>query len=292
MAFAWMVYAVYAESIKVTAVFDDLDIYSKNLKVVFKGVKLGRTIKMYLSDNGETTIVVMRIKLRSLKLPDNVYAKLRVRNEKEYIEIVYPKTPSEVLLHDDDVILGKKGLSVISYINSQAESGSIDELKERLFDTIISAGGMLNALTDLIITGNTMLSDMRPSLKICSKNLENVTKNLEYTTKKIAKSTDSDKLASSTFNIEQTTKNIETATKNLDVAAKNIADLTCLAKTETISLIDSTMENVNKSSENLKFVMKQLNFTIKNTDDIVVGLKNTLSSRFSGMKIMFGKAID
>ena len=69
-------------------------------------------------------------------------------------------------------------------------------------------------------------------------------------------------------NIEQTTVNIERMTKNLENSSIDINDIT---------------ENANKNT------MLLINCLIKNINDIVVGFKNTLSTRFGGMKVMFGK---
>ena len=287
-----IVFIVNLNKITITAMFDDLELYTKRLPVFYKGYKLGRVKKIYLMDDSKTTGVEMRINLNGIKLPDNITAKVKTKKKKDFIELEYPKTPSDVLLHDDDVILGQKCLNISSYIDNQAESGGLDEIKNNLNTTVASMGGTFDALTDLIITGNEILKDVRPSLKERSENLAKTSKHLEYTTKKLSQSTDSKRFANSSHNIEQTTKNIELATKNLDLTAQNLANLTGTAKNKTITLVDSAMGNVNNATSGLNCAMEQTKRILCDVEQIVKGVKLTLSKNFAGMRIVFGKAID
>ena len=282
---------INAPKIKVTAQFEDLDLYTKRLPVYYRGFKLGRVTKIYLAKDSKTTNIDMRLKLRGAELPDNVTAKIRNKKKKDYIEIEYPKEPSDRILQNKDIIKGMNGFDIASYIDKQADSGSLDELKENLNTVVVSASQTLDALTGLITTGNEILKDVRPDLKESSQNLAKSSKNLEDITAQLSKSTRSERIKNSGFNIEQATKNIEIATRNLDFASKNFSDLTLQARTQTYSLVDSTMGNVNKASANLNYITEQIKCLLTDAQHIVKGVKITLSQRFSGIRIMFGKAI-
>lgn len=277
--------------IKITATFDDLELYTKRLPVYYKGFKLGRVIKVYLSEDSKTTNIDMRLKLRGAKLPNNVIAKIKNKKKKDFIEIEYPKIPSGTYLKNGDIIEGHNSFDLSSYIDKQADSGGLDEIKTNLNSTIVAAGETLNALTGLIMTGDDILKDIRPDLKESSKNLAKTTRNLEDVTAQLSKSTRSKRIKNSGFNIEQSTKNIEIATKNLEAASENLSLLTEQARKNTITLIDSTISNVNKASFNLNTITEQIKCILLDAEHIVKGIKITLSQKFSGIKIMFGKAI-
>ena len=280
-----IVIPINAPKIRVTASFEDLDLYTKRLPVYYRGFKLGRVIKIYLAPDSKTTLIDMRLKLRGAELPDNVVAKIRNKKKKDYIEIVYPKVPSEGILENGALIEGCNGFDISTYIDKQADSGSLDEIKENLNKTVEAAGETLNALTGLITIGTEILQDIRPAIKESSENFAKTTKHLELAADKLNKSTDSKKFSNSTFNIEQTTKNIEIATNNL-------AQLSEKANNQTLGILDSTLNNFKNSSGDISFITNQIKCILKHTEDIVRGLKITLSNRFSGMKIMFGKAIE
>ena len=270
--------------IKITAKFEDLELYTKRLPVYYRGFKLGRVTKVYLGSDSKTTNIDMRLKLRDAVLPDNVIAKIKTKNKKDFIDIEYPKDPSDAPLENGDVIQGLNSFDISSYIDKQADSGGLDELKDNLNNTISAAGETLGALTGLISIGTDILTDMRPSLKESSENIARTTKHLEHVAEKLSKSTNSKRFNNSTFNIEQTTANIELATRNLNLTAQNLSALTGTANTQTIA-------NINNASFNLNCAMLQIRRILSVTENIVKGVKNTLSRKFAGFNIMFGRAI-
>lgn len=268
----------------ITAVFEDLEPFPKNLNVYYKGFKLGRTVRVHPSKDFTNTHVEMILNAKDLSLPDNTTAKIKTKNKKDYIELEYPTAPSITYLKNHSMIYGKKSLNIGDYIDKQAEAGGLDEIKENLNNTVASAGDTLDALTELFGTANDILKDLRPSLKITGENLATTSQNLAETSAELNQSVRPKRLHNSFANIEQTTKNIERTTKNLEQASQNISNVTAHVNNNTITIMDCVIANSNTIIDNI-------NKILANTNDIVNGFKVTLSKRFGGMKIMFGKPI-
>lgn len=268
----------------ITAVFEDLEPFPKNLNVYYKGFKLGRTVRVHPSKDFTKTHVEMILNAKDLSLPDNTTARMKTKNKKDYIELEYPTAPSITYLKNHSMIYGKKGLNIGDYIDKQAEAGGLDEIKENLNNTVASAGDTLDALTELFGTANDILKDLRPSLKITGENLAATSQNLAETSAELNQSVRPKRLHNSFANIEQTTQNIERTTKNLEQASQNISNVTAHVNSDTITIMDCVIANSNTIIDNI-------NKILANTNDIVNGFKVTLSKRFGGMKIMFGKPI-
>ena len=280
--FAFIVHNLF--NIHITAVFEDLEPFPKNLNVYYKGFKLGRTVRVHPSKDFTNTHVEIILNAKNLSLPDNITAKMKSKNKKDYIELEYPSAPSITYLKNHSVIYGKKGLNIGDYIDKQAEAGGLDEIKENLNNTVASAGDTLDALTELFGTANDILKDLRPSLKITGENLAAMSQNLTETSAELNQSVRPKRLHNSFANIEQTTRNIELTTKNLEQASLNISNVTAHVNNNTITIMDCVIANSNTIIDNI-------NKILANTNDIVNGFKVTLSKRFGGMKIMFGKPI-
>ena len=280
-----------AHQIKITAVFDDIELNTDHLPVFYKGFHIGNSIKIYLTDNSKTTSIDMTLNMKDLTLPDNISAKIKTRKKKEFIELEYPQNPSEFNLQNNDIILGHNCFDIGTYMDKQAESGGLDEIKTNLNNTVVSAGQTLNALTELFKTADEILQDMRPNLKESSSNLAKSSENIKKMTAKLNNSMDSPKIINSASNLEQATKNIEIATKNLDLTTDNLTSLTNQAKTQTMLMLDSTVGNVNKASANLNCAMEKLKCILNEVEHIVSGIKTKLSQNFSGIRVMFGKTV-
>lgn len=263
----------------ITAVFEELEPFPRNLNVYYKGFKLGRSVRVHPSKDFTTTRVDMILRAKRLELPDNITAKVKRRDKKDYIELEYPNAPSITSLKNHSIIEGKKSFDITSYIDSQADGGGLDDLKDNLSGTVEAAGETLEALTDLFKTGNDILKDLRPSLKETGENLVITSKNLADVSTELNQSVKKDNRLDKSFaNIELTTRNFEAATRNFQSASLNITDLTGNANRETIRLTNCVLKNVNN--------------VVLNINDIVKGFKATLSKRFGGMRVFLGKAIE
>ena len=283
VGFIFFVNSLY--NLHITAVFEEMEPFPHNLNVYYKGFKLGRSIRVYPSKDFTSTQVDMVLKAKDLSLPDNISAKIKTKNKKDYIELEYPDAPSITDLKNHGFIKGKKGMDIAGYIDKQAEGGGLDEIKDNLNKTVESASGTLDAITELVNTGNEILKDLRPSLKETGENLAYMSKNLAEVTSELNRSAKPQRLDNTFANIEQTTKNIEQTTKNLELASENVANISAHAQNETIGLVDCVISNTN-------IVVKNINTVVENANDIVKGFQATLNKRFAGMKIMFGKPLE
>lgn len=281
--FVFLFHSFY--NMHITAVFEDLEPFPKNLNVYYKGFKLGRTVRVHPSKDFTETQVEMILNAKNLSLPDNTTAKMKSKNKKDYIELEYPNAPSITYLKNHSVIEGKKGLNIGDYIDKQAEAGGLDEIKDNLNNTVASAGDTLDALTELFGTANDILKDIRPSIKITAENLAETSQNLKETSYELNSSLKPKRLSNSFANIEQTTKNIERTTKNFENASLDITKTTSHINTDTIGIVDCVIANINTIIDNI-------NVVINNTNDIVIGFQRTLNKHFAGMKIMFGRPLN
>ncbi len=271
-------------NLHVTAVFEELEPFKKNLNVYYKGFKLGHSVRVYPSKDFTNTHVDLILNAKNLKLPDNTIAKIRTKNKRDYIELVYPDAPSITYMKNHSIIVGKKGLDISSYISDQADSGGLDDIKDNLSDTVASAGETMDALTDLFKTANDILIDLRPALKESGNNLAVTTQNFAEFSSKLNRSAKPQKLDNTFDNIELTMINLERTTRNFEQASLNTANITRTADSRTVTLMNCLLQNAST-------VVCNVNVVVKNVNDIVNGLKTTLSKKFGAMRVAFGKPL-
>ena len=73
------------------AKFDKLPPVSKKLNIYYKGYKVGKTSKILLSEDSKYTLLYLDIYKKGLQLPENVFAKIKIqedKNKNDYIEII------------------------------------------------------------------------------------------------------------------------------------------------------------------------------------------------------------
>lgn len=271
--------------IHVTIQFEELEPFKKRLTIYHNGFKLGHTTKLYPSKDFKYTYVEAIIKSKNLHMPSNVTAKIKVRDKKEYIEIISPDIATIKLLTDGSIIEGVKGLNFTSYLENQADTGGLDEIKENVNETVKSAGQTFNALTGMIEVCTDILKDVRPEIKKSSENLSITTKNLASFSTELNESV-KPKILRNTF------ENIEKTTKNLEISTGNLNNVVLHTDRETMKHFDKVIGNFNGAVCNLNVILKNVNSVVLNINDIVKGFKVTLSKKFAGFRIVFGKAIN
>ena len=249
--------------IKITADFEELEPFKHSLPVYYKGFKLGHTVKVYPGPDYQTTRVDMKIKMKGLKLPENTGAVVKRKDSKDYIELVYPKTPYINNLRNHSLIHGTKGVNFENFIQEQIKNGGIDEIKDNLNGTIISAGKTLDALTEMLNVTTGIIEDSRPSIEGTLKNINIASKNIADSSSKINSSLEKESLNNTINNLEQTTKNISDITGNINNNSMNLVN--CL--------------------------VKNINTVVCNINQIIVGVGDTLKKKFGGLRLIFGKTL-
>lgn len=255
---------------KITIRFEDLEPLKQHLPVYYNGFKLGHTTSIYPSKDYKSTMVDARIVLKNLKLPANTSAVLRRKEKKDYIELEYPNAPYIQTLRHKDVIEGHLGVDFEHFLQSQAENGGFDQIKDNVNNTIISAGDTFEALTEMINVITDILKDAQPVIQDSVNNINLTSKNLADSSLEVKKSLEKGYLDKSLYNLEQTSNNLVLTTKNTN----------------------GFTDGLNKQSSVLiNCLLKNLNTVVNNINQIIVGIGNTLSKKFGGLRLFFGKTI-
>ena len=104
----------------ITVQFEEARPIRHRMSVYYKGFRIGRTIRMRPSKDYRTTLLTVALNPQDLKLPINVTARLNREKkrwrEHDFIEIIYPDSPSLYYLKDGDVIKGNTVVDLDSFI--------------------------------------------------------------------------------------------------------------------------------------------------------------------------------
>ena len=264
----------------ITAEFENLRPMRPNIKVFYKGYRIGKVLFVKPSENFTTTYMKIALRHNNLKLPNNIEIKLQREKDKwrkiDYIEIIYPEKPSNIYLQNGDLIKGTSTVDIETYLSSQ-EPESLDKIKENLNKTIEELYEAISALKDLFTSLNETVSENRQNINAAVNNLLGATKNINSVTRKLNNSIDQDRLNNSVSNIEETTGYVKNPTFELEVITKRINELT--------NSINSTMPNVTSS-------INQTGTLINNINEIACGVSSTLKKSFGGLRLIFGKTIN
>ena len=255
---------------KITVDFDKLEPFEHSMPVYYKGFRLGHSTKVYPGKDFHTTRVDLKLRLQDLVLPENITAMVKRHNRREYIELIYPEMPSIHGLKDYSIIKGTKGANFESFMQDNAEDGSLDEVKENLNKVLISACDTFESITLLATFATEILKDVRPSIVQSAKNLDMTTKNLADSSYSIKTSLDNNYIENTLYNFSTTSENLNSTTHNFSSTSSRINE-------ESLCLINCVIRNIN--------------VVVSNINEIVVGLGTTLRKRFGGIRLMFGKTI-
>lgn len=255
---------------KITIHFEDLEPLKHNLPVYYNGFKLGRTTNVYPSKDYKSTMVDVRVVLKNLVLPANTTAILRRKDKKDYIELDYPDSPYLARLRHGDVIEGHLGVNFEHFLQDQAENGGLDQIKENVNQTIVSAGQTFDALTGMLDVMTDMLKDARPLIQDSINNVNITSKNLAESSTEIKNSIKKGYLDKSLYNLQLTSDNLVLTTKNTTGFTEGL-------NTQSNILINCFLKN--------------LNTVVENVNKIIIGVGNTLSKRFGGLRLVFGKTM-
>ena len=258
----------------ITVQFEDARPISHRMPVYYKGFKIGQTLRMRPSRDYKTTLLTVELSPKDMRLPVNITATLN-RDKKrgwwehDFIDIVYPNSPSLTYLKDGDVIKGNSVVDLDSFLAEQANSGYLDEMKNTLNDTVKSANETLVTLNELFMVLRDTVDEARPNIVAASKNLSNTTKNLYNVSTSINNSLSEERLNGVGEDIGKTTK-------NLDETIQNIEDITAGLKA-TVPQMTSIMDNIDGATCNI--------------NAITAGVAQTMKKRMGLMKLLFGKPV-
>ena len=258
----------------ITVQFEDARPISHRMPVYYKGFKIGRTLRMRPSKDYKTTLLTVELNPRDMRLPVNITATLnrekkKTWRESDFIDIVYPSSPSLTYLKDGDVIKGSSVVDLDSFLAEQANSGYLDEVKNSLNDTVKNANATLETLNELFMVLRDTVDEARPNIVAASRNLSDTTKNLYNLSSSLDKSLNENRL-------NAVGEDISASTKNFDETIQNIEEITEGLKT-TVPQMTSIVNNIDNTTCNLNV--------------ITAGIAQTLKQRMGLMRLMFGKPV-
>lgn len=263
----------YKTSTYITAEFVDLRPFHTKAPIFYNGFEIGKVVKVRPNDNYSATIVTMRLHPRHLRLPINIAVHLKKEKNKkndkyDFIDIIYPQTPSPYFLKNGDRVAGKTTVELESYLSNQ-DPESLNAIKADFAETIKNLNITVQTLGDLFETLNTIASDSKP-------------------------------------NILQTTSELETSSKNLTRILSNVNSLTGnIDQSITAPRLNYTTENIQKLSDNLNLLTEGINSTLPqiqcaingtnrilcNVEEMTGGINKTLKKPFGGFRLFFGRPI-
>lgn len=267
----------HRETFYLTAKFSESGPLYLNMPVFYKGYKIGEAKNIWPSNDYKYTFVKMTLR-KEPKLSENMIAKVKSLSVKRnYIELLPPDELSKTFLKKGSIIEGEGAFDLEAFLSDIADSGLVLPLIENFSDAASSITQTSNEAGKLMSESRSTLKDNRRNLKLTTKNLESATGSLNELASRLNKSVNKNKIENSTSNINQSSNNILSATEKIKDITTNIDKATKNLDT-TVSKVDSTINNANSITCDVKVITS--------------GLRKTLSKKFAGMKIMFGKPVD
>jgi len=254
----------------IIAVFDNIRPFENKIPIYYKGILVGSATDKIHSLDFKRTNVKITLSNKNLKLPLNTKAilKKQIKNDKEYdyIELIYPEIPSERFISENSHIKGYSTIDIKEYLKNQTPE-ELDMIKENLISASENLGSSLEAIGGMFLLIQDILQENRNNIKSSSANFRKTTNNINQLTKKIDNAI-VEKQLNNTFN------NIENTTDSFYNFSNNIND--------TINDFDKTLPDT----------MQNTNEITQNLNSITCGIRQTLTKRFGGLRLFFGKVIN
>lgn len=250
---------------RIYAEFEELEPFS-NLNVYYKGFKIGRAIKVVPNKDFSRSKVTIVLNSWSYNLPNNIKAKIQKAqkdSDVDYLEIIYPSSPSLTKIKYGDKIEGEVSHNLSDFIKDVAEGGGFDDLKGNTNNLLESANDATKNISALLQEVTSILKDIHPQITTAANNLSETTVNLNKMSVKLEKSIQSETISNSMTNVENTTKNLE--------------GTTLFINTKTLPAVNATICS--------------LKTLIDNINTIVKGIGNTLQKRMGGARLIFGTPV-
>lgn len=250
---------------RITAVFTELEPFS-NINVYYKGFKIGRAIKVVPSKDFLTTRVTIVLNSWTYNLPNNIKAKVQKAqkdSDVDYMEIIYPGSPSLTRIKYGDKIQGEISHDWNDLINNVTEGGGLDELKGSANNLMQSVNTAAQDVSDLLKQLTAMLKDIQPEVNTAAHELSSTCANLNKMSVKLERSIDDKTISNSFTNVQNTTKNFEGTSQIINA---------------------TTLPAINATVCSLKSLLDNLNVIVK-------GIGETLQKRMGGARLIFGQAV-
>lgn len=256
----------------ITVQFKELRPMEENIPVYYKGIVIGKAKERKHTDDYQHTLIKVVLYPKNLHLPVNTEVELRqiLKNKKtsDYLELIYPETPSEKLISDGSYLKGYTTVDMEAYAKN-VRPEDLEGIKENLSGAAENLNTALCGLSELFVLLQDVVRENQVNLKGSTANIKNATSNINQATLKINNSIREEQLNSAMTNIENSIGNIEKITKD----------------------INNTSTGINQSMPRITSSIKDAQNTLANVNAISCGVRQTLRKHFGGLRLMFGKTI-
>lgn len=257
----------------ITAKFKELRPFNEHLPVYYKGIVIGNALEKKHSDDFNHTLMRIVIKKKNILLPENttILLKKEKRNDKErdFLELIYPKEPSNIMLSNGSTIEGIATVDIDTFMSNQ-HPDDLETIKHNLIQSTENLEIALSNLSDLFVLLQDVVKDNEQSLKSASSNISNTTKHLEQITSKFDNA------------IKQ--ESLEETMQNINSSINNIYDVT--------QDLNTTTDSINIAMPRVDATLYETHGLISNANAISCGIRKTLAKRFGGIRLLFGRTIN
>jgi len=275
---------IYLNTFFIIVRFDELGPVSKNMVIYYNGFRVGKIVNIRPDRDFKHTLVTVNLTEKRLNLPRNTMVEVKNFPSGElFLQFVYPSTPSLINMKRGDVLEGISPYSLEEFMLGQNGTSVTDVVSKHIIQTLNSAKIAANDVSHFFQSSSVIIKENRTGIRHSITNTEQLTRNLTKTTEnlnqasmKLNNAIDSDSLRESTVNIKDSTQNIKDSTQNIKETTESINRAT-KDLDKTMKKVDETITNANSTAENL--------------NTITGGLHKTLSSKFGGIRVIFGKPL-
>ena len=257
----------------VTAKFKELRPIHEKLPVYYKGLVVGKAREQRHSDDFNHTLIRLVLYPKNLLLPENTTVMLKKEKhhdkERDFLELVYPKAPSNVMISNGSELEGKATVDIDTFMSNQ-NPDDLESIRHNLAQSTENLNAALEGLSMVFESVNDILKENPKNLDTTTGNVSKATQNLDNMTTKFNKSIQQKSLENAVSNLEASTKNLENLSANLT----------------------GTTTGVNEVLPHVDATMCQVQGLATNANAISCGVRKTLRKRFGGLRLLFGKVID
>lgn len=214
----------------ITAKFKELRPIHGDLKVYYKGLVVGKAKESKHSDNFHHTLMKIVLYPKNLHLPSNttVALKKEKRDEKQvdFLELIYPNEPTNLLLSDNSVIEGYTTVDIETYLSNQ-HPDDIETMKENLVESAQNLNYAMQGLAEIFQTVDEILKENQKNIYKTTRNVENMTVKIDRAIKQQQIENTLSNIENSTLNVNKTVVNADENLKDLKGITSNINAITC-----------------------------------------------------------------
>lgn len=220
-------------------------------QVYYRGVEVGRVMKVRLSDDYRYTLVTIGIRDSGLKLSRDVQVKIRLEGltGERYVDISTPDPDvyTASAIHNGDTIIGTEG---VGWEAIQKELNEIVQ-KRTIEKTLLSAQHAIHNLELASASVNDLVQTSKPEVVASLKNIWDASSHINTAVDHVAPRFENtlDDVSSGISHLDQKTENLDTAITSVKQAADQMNQTMGtindqLESTQVISKVAATSQKI------------------------------------------------